>query len=102
MRLPIPRRPRSHWLWAGLGGAAALSAGLWLAAPYLFSKGHAAEQKEPPAQVKAEDKPPQARPQAEEPRDKLPIAQVILYSSGVGYFQREGTVEGDARVDLSF
>src|SRR3954470_1894803 len=33
---------------------------------------------------------------------QLPIAQVILYSSGVGYFQREGTVEGDARVDLSF
>src|SRR3954454_19316530 len=33
---------------------------------------------------------------------QLPIAQVILYSSGVGYFQREGTVEGDARIDLSF
>jgi hypothetical protein len=32
----------------------------------------------------------------------LPLAQVILFSSGVGYFQREGTVEGDARVDLSF
>ena len=25
-----------------------------------------------------------------------------MFSSGVGYFQREGTVEGDARVDLSF
>src|SRR5262245_18610443 len=32
----------------------------------------------------------------------LPIAQVVLFSSGVGYFQREGTVEGQARVDLSF
>ena len=32
----------------------------------------------------------------------LPIGQVVLYSSGVGYFQREGTVEGSARVDLSF
>src|SRR5262245_20557716 len=32
----------------------------------------------------------------------LPIGQVVLYSSGVGYFQREGSVEGDARVDLSF
>jgi hypothetical protein len=32
----------------------------------------------------------------------LPIGQVVLYSSGVGYFQREGTVEGTARVDLSF
>src|SRR5262249_38696201 len=32
----------------------------------------------------------------------LPIAQVVLFSSGVGYFQREGTVEGQARGDLSF
>ena len=30
------------------------------------------------------------------------IGQVVLFSSGVGYFQREGTVDGDARVDLSF
>jgi hypothetical protein len=27
---------------------------------------------------------------------------VILYSSGVGYFQREGAVEGNTRIDLSF
>ncbi len=33
---------------------------------------------------------------------QLPIAQVVLFSSGVGYFQREGVIEGDARVDLSF
>jgi hypothetical protein len=33
---------------------------------------------------------------------RLPLAQVVLYSSGVGYFQREGTVEGNARVDLAF
>jgi hypothetical protein len=33
---------------------------------------------------------------------QLPIGQVVLFSSGVGYFQREGVVEGDARVDLSF
>jgi hypothetical protein len=33
---------------------------------------------------------------------QLPISQVVLFSSGVGYFQREGTVEGNARVDLSF
>jgi hypothetical protein len=33
---------------------------------------------------------------------QLPIGQVILYSSGVGYFQREGSVEGNTRVDLSF
>jgi hypothetical protein len=33
---------------------------------------------------------------------QLPIGQVVLFSSGVGYFQREGTVEGTTRVDLSF
>ncbi len=33
---------------------------------------------------------------------QLPIGQVVLFSSGVGYFQREGQVEGNARVDLSF
>ncbi len=33
---------------------------------------------------------------------QLPIAKAILYSSGVGYFQREGAVEGNARVDLTF
>ncbi len=33
---------------------------------------------------------------------QLPIGQVVLFSSGVGYFQREGQVEGTTRVDLSF
>jgi hypothetical protein len=32
----------------------------------------------------------------------LPVAQAILYSSGVGYFQREGSVESNARVDFTF
>ena len=27
---------------------------------------------------------------------------MVLFCSGVGYFQREGTIDGDARVDLSF
>ena len=27
---------------------------------------------------------------------------MVLFSSGVGYFQREGVIDGDARVDLSF
>jgi hypothetical protein len=33
---------------------------------------------------------------------QLPITQVVLYSSGVGYFQRDGQVDGTARVDLAF
>jgi hypothetical protein len=32
----------------------------------------------------------------------LPVTRVVLFSSGVGYFQREGPVQGNARVDLSF
>src|SRR3954469_19298078 len=33
---------------------------------------------------------------------QLPVSQVVLFSSGVGYFQRAGEVEGDARLDLTF
>ncbi|HZZ81462.1 MAG TPA: DUF4139 domain-containing protein, partial [Gemmataceae bacterium] len=32
----------------------------------------------------------------------LPIKQVVLFNSGLGYFQREGDVDGNARVELSF
>jgi hypothetical protein len=32
----------------------------------------------------------------------LPISRIVLFSSGVGYFQREGTVDGNAKVDLRF
>jgi hypothetical protein len=46
-----------------------------------------------------------ARPAAPNPEaaaTKLPVKQVVLFSSGVGYFQRQGEIEGDARIDLSF
>ncbi|MCI0536059.1 MAG: DUF4139 domain-containing protein [Verrucomicrobiales bacterium] len=33
---------------------------------------------------------------------KLPLSEVVLYSSGVGYFERVGEVEGRAQVDLRF
>ena len=36
------------------------------------------------------------------PPPALPIGQVVLFSSGVGYYQREGEVENNSRVDLSF
>src|SRR5438094_9871412 len=32
----------------------------------------------------------------------LPIGQVVLFSSGVGYFQREGSIDGTQKVDLTF
>src|SRR5436190_846277 len=34
--------------------------------------------------------------------DTLPIKQVVLFNSGVGYFQREGEVEGNVHIPLSF
>jgi hypothetical protein len=33
---------------------------------------------------------------------RLPVTQVVLFNSGVGYFHRSGQVEGEARVDLQF
>ena len=45
---------------------------------------------------------PAPAPAAQVGGPSLPVAQAILYSSGVGYFQREGTVEGNTRIDLTF
>lgn len=36
------------------------------------------------------------------PADILPIKQVVLFNSGVGYFQREGEIDGKVDVQLSF
>jgi len=33
---------------------------------------------------------------------ELPLSEVVLYTSGVGYFQRDGTVDGRAQAELSF
>jgi hypothetical protein len=54
-------------------------------------EGPAKGQVPPPVE---QPEPAQARP--------LPLTQVVLFSSGVAYFQREGTVEGDVRIDLTF
>src|SRR5438132_4708647 len=32
----------------------------------------------------------------------LPITRIVLYKHGVGYFEREGTVDGDATLTLTF
>jgi hypothetical protein len=56
-----------------------------------------------PASIADPNKPEASRVAAVSPSaEQLPIGQVVLFSSGVGYFQREGTIEGSARVDLSF
>src|SRR5438552_3185782 len=75
------------WLLAGVGVAVVGVAALLLAPS--FSKARPAA-KDAKAQEEAVKNTP------------LSIGQVVLFSSGVGFFQREGTVEGDARVDLSF
>jgi hypothetical protein len=36
------------------------------------------------------------------PAAALPLSHVVLFSSGVGYFQRQGDIDGTARVDLTF
>ncbi|HEX8552224.1 MAG TPA: hypothetical protein VF681_11800 [Abditibacteriaceae bacterium] len=38
---------------------------------------------------------------AESPKQTLPLRDVVLFSSGVGYFGREGKVDGNAQVDLT-
>jgi hypothetical protein len=45
--------------------------------------------------------PPEASPGKAAP-PALPLTQVVLFNSVVGYFQREGQVEGSARVELTF
>jgi hypothetical protein len=40
--------------------------------------------------------------QAQPGKSELPISRIVLFSSGVGYFQRDGQVEGTARIDLQF
>jgi hypothetical protein len=32
----------------------------------------------------------------------LPVTRIVLFSSGVGYYQRDGQVDGNARIDLQF
>jgi hypothetical protein len=69
-------------LWSlGLAGPAALAAALALRPAATDAR---------PAGVPAPDTP------------RMPVSRVVLFSAGVGQFVREGEVEGDARVDLSF
>jgi hypothetical protein len=41
-------------------------------------------------------------PKAEPAPVHLPVTRVVLFNAGVGYFHREGTVEGDAKFELRF
>ena len=77
---------RKWFISSCVGGAVLLTAALWIG----FSGAG-----------------PEARVQPEEngakPADSaLPIKQVVLFNTGVGYFQREGQVDGTGRVELTF
>ena len=37
-----------------------------------------------------------------EPGSDVPLERVVLFNSGVGFFDREGTVKGDAQIELKF
>src|SRR5437588_7276992 len=76
-----------NWLLAGLAGAAVAAGAAWA---FLPSRSPAGPSGPAPAEQ------PAAR------AEQLPVSRVVLFSSGVGHFLREGTVEGDARVDLAF
>ncbi|HEY1785051.1 MAG TPA: hypothetical protein VGG30_05850, partial [Pirellulales bacterium] len=53
---------------------------------------------------------PPARPASEviekaaaaAPASTVPLARVVLFSSGVGFFDRQGQIDGDAAVALKF
>jgi len=63
-----------------------------LSAVLLVSIGLAESAKEPVSKTPPEAASPQA----------LPLTEVVLYSSGVGYFQRDGSIEGRGDVELRF
>ncbi len=84
---------------ASAAGAAALAVAA--CTYFIASSKSTANAADPPSARPTE--PPLARAAApSETSVQLPIGQVVLFSSGVGYFQREGQIDGDARVDLSF
>ena len=45
---------------------------------------------------------PPAEPAEPTQSRPLPLTQVVLFNTGVAYFQREGTIDGDTRIDLTF
>ncbi|MGD9721122.1 MAG: hypothetical protein AB7O59_03590 [Pirellulales bacterium] len=44
----------------------------------------------------------EAKPAAEKAEAALPLARVVMFNSGVGYFEHQGQVTGDAKIDLQF
>ncbi len=91
-----------HWLYtATLGGAAALALG-GLFAVDLFADKPTDKPEDKPVAEKVDKGVDVALASRSESASKLPVTKVVLFNSGVGYFERQGDIEGDVRVDLSF
>jgi hypothetical protein len=75
------------WLLACVAGAALAAGAAWALLPSRSPAGPPGTSPEGPPAARAE---------------QLPVSRVVLFSSGVGHFLREGQVESDARVDLAF
>jgi len=84
---------RNRWFLASLATGTAVLAGSAVLAGLTML---------PSTRAEAKDKKGQDNEATVAHGSQLPIGQIVLFSSGVGYFQREGAVEGNARVDLSF
>lgn len=55
-----------------------------------------------PVAGRAADEKPGDRPKDDKAASSLPMAKVVMFSSGVGYFEHDGSVTGDSHVDLRF
>ncbi len=84
---------------AALGAVAAFAIGGLLAIDLLAGKRSEAADGPKPLAEKGTDVALGAR---SESASKLPVTKVVLFNSGVGFFERTGEVEGDVRVDLAF
>jgi hypothetical protein len=52
--------------------------------------------------VRAQEQAAAAKSAATEAKGDVPLSAVVLYNSGVGFFEHRGQVEGDAQIDLRF
>jgi hypothetical protein len=86
---------RNVILSAVVAGAVALAAGLNLRSTSSASTGDTEQPTGLPA-LPGEVPPP------EKADAFLPLTHVHLFSSGVGFYQRQGEVQGNARIDLTF
>src|SRR5947207_2788182 len=55
-----------------------------------------------PLAVRAQVTPPPADNPATQTAANVPVKEVVLFSSGVGYFEHFGTVRGDGTTELRF